>query len=102
MNHHFADTNIIPLPSIDWGGGDIRDVTLLELTTPDGITGIGFAYTGVSQVRDALKRKLGSNRDYDIERKLGSNRDYEIANWGRTEIKQIFGSTPIFSLTQSQ
>ena len=90
MNHHFADTNIIPLPSIDWGGGDIRDVTLLELTTPDGITGIGSAYTGVSQVRDALKRKLGSNRDY------------EIANWGRTEIKQIFGSTPIFSLTQSQ
>ena len=56
MNHHFADTNIIPLPSIDWGGGDMRDVTLLELTTPDGITGTGSAYTGASQVRDALNR----------------------------------------------
>ena len=56
MNHHFADTNIIPLPSIDWGGVDIRDVTLLELTTRDGIAGIGSAYTGVSQVRDALNR----------------------------------------------
>jgi len=56
VNHHFADTNIIPLPSIDWGGVDIRDVTLLELTTRDGIAGIGSAYTGVSQVRDALNR----------------------------------------------
>lgn len=56
MNHAFADTNIIPLPSIDWGDGDIRDVTLLELTTPDGITGLGSAYTGASQVRDALTR----------------------------------------------
>jgi len=29
-------------------------VVLLELTTPDGITGLGSAYTGISQVRDAL------------------------------------------------
>ncbi|MGI9220282.1 MAG: mandelate racemase/muconate lactonizing enzyme family protein [Woeseiaceae bacterium] len=56
MNRAFADTNIIPLPSVDWGDGDVRDVTLLELTTPDGITGIGSAYTDASQVRDALMR----------------------------------------------
>jgi L-alanine-DL-glutamate epimerase-like enolase superfamily enzyme len=45
---------IIPLPAVDWGGGDVRDVTLLELRTPEGITGLGSAYTGVNQVRDAL------------------------------------------------
>jgi L-alanine-DL-glutamate epimerase-like enolase superfamily enzyme len=39
---------------VDWGGGDIRDVTLLEITTAEGITGLGSAYTGVNQVRDAL------------------------------------------------
>lgn len=56
MNHRSLDSKIIPLPSIDWGGGDIRDVTLLELTTPDDVTGIGSAYTGAAQVRDALNR----------------------------------------------
>ncbi len=45
---------LIPLPPVDWGAGDIRDVTLLELTTADGITGLGSAYTGVAQVRNAL------------------------------------------------
>ena len=54
MKYSFADAEIIPLPSVDWGGGDVRDVVLLELTTADGITGLGSAYTGVSQLRDAL------------------------------------------------
>jgi len=45
---------IIPLPAVDWGAGDLRNVTVLKITTPDGITGLGSAYTGVDQVRDAL------------------------------------------------
>ena len=56
MKYSFADADILSLPSVDWGGGDVRDVVLLELTTPDGITGLGSAYTGVSQVRDTLSR----------------------------------------------
>lgn len=48
------NSRIIPLPPVDWGGGDVRDVTLLEITTADGITGLGSAYTGVKQLRDAL------------------------------------------------
>ena len=48
------DAKIIPLPPVDWGGGDVRDMVLLELTTPEGITGLGSAYTGVSQLQDAL------------------------------------------------
>ena len=47
-------SRIIPLPPVDWGGGDLRDVALLEITTSEGITGLGSAYTGVNQVRDAL------------------------------------------------
>jgi D-galactarolactone cycloisomerase len=54
VKHSIADAEIISLPTVDWGGGDIRDVVVLELTTPDGITGLGSAYTGVSQVRNAL------------------------------------------------
>ena len=49
-------SRIIPLAPVDWGGGDIRDVALLEITTPEGITGLGSAYTGVNQLRDALKQ----------------------------------------------
>ena len=45
---------IIPLAPVDWGGGDARDVVLLEITTADGVTGLGSAYTGVDQLRDAL------------------------------------------------
>ena len=48
------DAKIIPLGPVDWGGGDERDVVVLELTTPGGLTGLGSAYTGVNQVRDAL------------------------------------------------
>jgi L-alanine-DL-glutamate epimerase-like enolase superfamily enzyme len=39
---------------VEWGDGDVRDVALLEITTLDGITGLGSAYTGVKQLRDAL------------------------------------------------
>ncbi len=48
-------SRIIPLTPVDWGGGDVRDVVLLEITTPQGITGLGSAYTGVIRLRDALK-----------------------------------------------
>ena len=49
------NAKIIPLPSVDWGDGDVRDVVLLEITTPEGLTGLGSAYAGVSQLRDALR-----------------------------------------------
>lgn len=47
-------SKVIALPPVDWGGDDIRDVTILQLTTPDGLTGLGSAYTGVEPVRRAL------------------------------------------------
>ncbi len=50
-----ANSRIIPLPPVNWGGGIVKDVVLLELTTRDGITGLGSAYSGVSQLREALK-----------------------------------------------
>jgi L-alanine-DL-glutamate epimerase-like enolase superfamily enzyme len=40
---------------VDWGDGIEKDVVLLEITSPEGITGLGSAYTGVDQLRDALK-----------------------------------------------
>ena len=49
------NTNIIPLPPVDWGGGVEKDVVLLEMTTPEGITGIGSAYTSADQLRTALQ-----------------------------------------------
>ena len=49
-----GDAKIIPLPPVDWGDGVEKDVVLLEITTPEGITGLGSAYTGVNQLRDAL------------------------------------------------
>ncbi len=50
----FEDAKIIPLPPVDWGDGVEKDVVLLEITTPEGITGLGSAYTGVNQLRHAL------------------------------------------------
>jgi len=47
--------DVFSLPSVDWGGGDIRDVALLEITTADGLVGLGSAYTNVDGVRDALE-----------------------------------------------
>jgi L-alanine-DL-glutamate epimerase-like enolase superfamily enzyme len=48
------DAKIIPLPPVDWGDNVQKDVVLVEITTPEGITGLGSAYTGVNQLRDAL------------------------------------------------
>jgi L-alanine-DL-glutamate epimerase-like enolase superfamily enzyme len=48
------NAKIIPLPPVDWGDGVEKDVVLLEITTPEGITGLGSAYTGANQLQDAL------------------------------------------------
>ena len=45
---------IIPLPPVDWGDGVEKDVVLLEITSAEGITGLGSAYTGINQLQDAL------------------------------------------------
>jgi len=50
------NSRIIPLPPVDWGDGIEKDVVLLEMTTSEGITGLGSAYTGVNQLRDALRQ----------------------------------------------
>jgi D-galactarolactone cycloisomerase len=49
------NARIIPLPPVDWGDGFEKDAVLLELTTPASITGLGSAYTGVTQVQEALR-----------------------------------------------
>jgi D-galactarolactone cycloisomerase len=49
------NVRIIPLPPLPWGDDIEKDVVLLEITTPDGITGLGSAYSSVNQLRDALK-----------------------------------------------
>ena len=48
--------NIIPLPPVDWGDGIEKETVLLELTTEQGITGLGSAYTSVNQLQDVLAR----------------------------------------------
>jgi D-galactarolactone cycloisomerase len=48
------NAKIIPLPPVDWGDGVEKDVVLLEITTSEGITGLGSAYTGANQLQDAL------------------------------------------------
>jgi D-galactarolactone cycloisomerase len=48
------NARIIPLPPVAWGDGVDKDVVLLQATTPEGITGLGSAYTGPNQLRDAL------------------------------------------------
>ncbi len=50
------EANIIPLPPVDWGNGVEKETVLLELTTPEGITGLGSAYTGVNQLQAALRQ----------------------------------------------
>ena len=47
-------TQVIPLPPVDWGGGIEKDVTLLALTNPDNITGLGSTYTNSIQMQKAL------------------------------------------------
>lgn len=49
-----GNAEIISLPAVDWGDGDVRDITLLELTTPEGLAGLGSAYAGADRVREAL------------------------------------------------
>ena len=66
MTYECADAKIIPLPPVDWGGGDVRDVALIELTTTDGITGLGSAYASVSQLLDALSRYQQDSEDLQI------------------------------------
>ena len=48
------NARIIPLPPVDWGNDVEKDVVLLEITNREGITGLGSAYTGADQLRDAL------------------------------------------------
>jgi D-galactarolactone cycloisomerase len=50
------NAKIIPIPPVDWGDNIEKDTVLLEITSPEGITGLGSAYTGVNQLQDALKR----------------------------------------------
>jgi L-alanine-DL-glutamate epimerase-like enolase superfamily enzyme len=47
-------TQVIPLPPVDWGGGIEKDVTLLELTNPENVTGLGSTYTNSIQMQRAL------------------------------------------------
>ena len=47
-------SRIIPLAPVDWGGGDMRDLVVLEITTPEMLVGLGSAYTGRSQLEHAL------------------------------------------------
>lgn len=49
-----AKARIIPLSPVDWGEGLTKDATLLELTTKEGITGLGSAYTGPGELLEAL------------------------------------------------
>ena len=57
-------SRIIPLPPVDWGGGDLRDVALLEITTSEGIIGLGSAFAGVNKVRDALTLGVELNEEF--------------------------------------
>ena len=50
------NAKIIPLPPVDWGDNVKKDTVLLEITSAEGITGLGSAYTGVNQLQHALKR----------------------------------------------
>ena len=40
---------------VGWGSGVTKEVVLLEVTTADGLSGLGSAYTGSKQVLEALK-----------------------------------------------
>ncbi len=46
---------IIPMCPVSWGNGVTKEVALLEMTTADGISGLGSAYTGSKQVLEAWK-----------------------------------------------
>lgn len=40
---------------VDWGGGIMKDVTLLQLSTEEGVTGLGSAYTHARNVEEAWR-----------------------------------------------
>jgi len=46
---------IIPMCPVSWGKGVMKDVALFEMTTADGISGLGSAYTGFKQVLEVWK-----------------------------------------------
>jgi D-galactarolactone cycloisomerase len=81
VSYAFADAKIIPLPTVDWGGGDVRDIVLIELTTPDGFTGLGSAYAGVSQMRDALNRFQHDPKSSDVAEMITPMSAIDIALW---------------------
>jgi L-alanine-DL-glutamate epimerase-like enolase superfamily enzyme len=74
---------IIPLPPVDWGNGDLRDIVLLELTGMDGMTGLGSAYTGVKNLQEALalyKKDPGSLNTTDARITMAMSA-IDIALW---------------------
>ena len=46
----------IPLPPVDWGDDLKKEIALLEITTPEGLSGLGSAYTGVELLRKAWRQ----------------------------------------------
>ena len=43
------------MPPVDWGDGIEKNTTLIELTTSEGITGLGSAYSNEGQMHDVLE-----------------------------------------------
>ena len=81
MSNDFADAKITPLPPVDWGGGDVREIVLLELKTPQGITGLGSAYAGVDQMRDALNRFQQDPESSHVAEMITPMSAIDIALW---------------------
>ena len=40
---------------MNWGDNIEKETVLLEITNPEGITGLGSAYTGVDRLQEALR-----------------------------------------------
>jgi D-galactarolactone cycloisomerase len=92
---------IIPLPPVNWGDGVEKDVVLLEITTPEGITGLGSAYTGVNQLQIALRhyqQDPGNLHPSDAEMTIAMSA-IDIALWdirGKNEnqpVSELLGGT---------
>ncbi len=93
----FENAKILPLPPVDWGDGVEKDVVLLEITTPEGTTGLGSAYTGVNQLREALRhyqQEPETLHKADAEMTIPMSA-IDIALWdikGKGELTDIDGS----------